>query len=230
MKFVFMGDSHTWPLVQGAREFGGDHVIVPQPLGSQRYLCEPFFREHEGRIVTTNPDVRSYLDFLPIDEHRDAIYVLSVGFHTAHFTWVTKNFSHIDTLQAERWAISSAAFDEVFLAKQQFQMEFVRAMKRIGMRLIVVEAPRLFRESSYCTDSNVDTIRWVDQRVRNNFANFLNTEGIPVIRLKPHMIDDDGFMSPLYRNEKEGDQHHANAKLGKELMPDIISIATSGVI
>ena len=223
MKVVFLGDSHTWPLVQGVKSTNPPFEVKAQPLGSQRYLCEPFFSAEESSIIITNPNAAKFVKSLPLPGYEDAPHVVSMGFHTAHFTWIAKNFGHIDTLSNERWAISTVAWDAIIEAKQRPQIEFLRALRKLVPSIVAVEAPRLFAASEYCQGRNLDTIRFIDNRVRETFVAFLKKEGIPVIRLLPHMVDSDGFMSATYRSEKEGDQHHANSRIGAELAPAIMA-------
>lgn len=189
------------------------------PLGSQRFLCDPFFELESDGITITKPELSKYIQQLPHPAFPDASYVVSVGFHTAHFSWVSKDYAHFDTHKAERWALSDASFDAIFKARQQYQMAFVKEMQRLVPALVIVEAPRLFRDSDYVKDRNIETIRYIDDRVRDQFAAFLEDQGIPLVRLKPEMIAADGFMSPVYRNKTEGDQHHASPQLGEELAP-----------
>ncbi|WMW58605.1 hypothetical protein RE411_21965 [Agrobacterium pusense] len=223
MKVVFLGDSHTWPLVQGIKSTNPPFEVKAQPLGSQRHLCEPFFALGDKSIKITAPDATKFVQSLPLLGYENAPYVVSMGFHTAHFTWIAKKFSHLDCLGEERWAISSAAWDAIIEAKQRHQMEFLKALKEIVRSVTLVEAPRLFAASDYCKGRNIDTINFIDNRVRETFVSFLAKENIPVVRLLPQMIDSDGFMKPEYRSEKDGDQHHANAKIGIELAPEIIA-------
>ncbi|MBT9293159.1 hypothetical protein [Prosthecodimorpha staleyi] len=223
MDIVFLGDSHIWSLVKGVKSINPSLKVKSQPLGAHQHLCDSFFTADGSSITITKPELTKYVQSLPLPGYENAPHIVSIGFHSAHFTRVARNFGHLDTLKRERWAISTATWDAIIEAKQRPQMEFLRALKKVVSSVVVAEAPRLFAASEYCQGQNLDTIRFIDNRVREIFASFLEKECIPAVRLLPHMIDIDGFMSPEYRSNKDGDQHHANSKIGEELAPYIFS-------
>jgi len=232
MKLFFIGDSHIAPLAKGTGQYITDHnvgvSISARPLGSQRYLCEPFFSISDQEITFTNPNVTKYIRALPANDLHtaDTVYVMSLGFHTAHFSWISKTFCHLLTRDSERWALSTSAFDAIFEEKQKFQKNLLRAMKGLSLKVVVVETPRLFESSDYVVGRNAATVKFIDNRVRETFSDFLISENIKCVRLKPSMIEDE-FMLPEYRSATIGDQHHASSRLGYELASEILKEARS---
>jgi hypothetical protein len=217
------GDSHTGALKRGLMQLerlqrvpAGFQVQV-QGMGSGAHMIRPFFRDLGDCAQITEPTFQDHVTQLPLPtpDGLQTVYCWSGLFHFAKVwrdkTWATHRPATIDGVHPP---VSTGMLRETILEWFRYQLAVLEVLKRNGCRVLAVESPRPFRHHPALASNPAEVVAAVDRICQDVMLGELQARSIPLVRIPQDWVDDEGFMQPEWRHEKETDPHHASARFG----------------
>ena len=209
MKIIIVGDSHTGPLNRGLQSLQSEQKfqgVKVAPIGAGALMNERFFEEREGFVEITVTDAISSIKRLPYGEEFDW-YGVSGPLHVQPI--VLDPFFYGNTPQP----VTNALLKRLVLDRKQHSLAFMAVLKKLGLNVFVVEAPRTFPHHPGLP-RDLSRVSRMEERCRAIIMDRLAEMGIPLIALPPEALDANGMMKAEFRHESESDKHHANAAFG----------------
>jgi hypothetical protein len=169
-------------------------------------MNERFFEEREGFVEITVEDSISSIKRLPTEERFDW-YGVSGPLHVQPI--VLDPFFYGNTPQP----VTNSLLKRLVLDRKQHSLTFLASLKKLGLNVFVVEAPRTFPHHPDLP-RDVSRVGRMEERCRAIILEKLADMEIPVIALPSGALSEHGLMKPEFRHENENDKHHANAAFG----------------
>jgi hypothetical protein len=228
------GDSHTWAIAQGLRslqnrgELAGIEYLA-RPLGSHSHFHRPFFTETDENIEFTNPEIRKFMTHYPVS-NTDDIHLLCMGFHSV-FLFEDPTFR--TNVPLRFWnggsgsPMSRALWLRIVENHQKYYRLFFDALRRRGLKVIVIEAPKPFAHHKGVSLARRDVVYEVDRSYRAALASWLEERSILVVNVDPQCLNVDGFMHETFRHPDQNDGHHGNEMYGQIMARRIVELAKS---
>ncbi|MBU2962615.1 hypothetical protein KO516_17645 [Citreicella sp. C3M06] len=219
MKILVTGDSHTGALAQGLALLRpnlptGIDILV-KPLGGGHILPTPFFRDAGSHAVITDPDYRRNFHRLPPQAFQADVIALSAPLwpmRVMHkMVWSRQS---IDMAVPGGQPVSRALFRRVVLEDQRYVLALCELLKRIGMPVVALSPPVMFRDHATLRHVDPVLVRRMFDLYRQIMLAELVERGVAVVDVPPHCLDSEGYMRPEFRHETPEDEHHANAAFG----------------
>lgn len=119
--------------------------------------------------------------------------------------------------------MSRQIIERMVLDFQKEALNFTRLLRRFCLKVFAIEAPHPFKDHRAIAQLEMrpDVIVAVDRMYRTVIRLALEDMSVPTMGVPPECLGSDGFMKPEYRSERKGDQHHANAAYGRQMMSQL---------
>ncbi len=228
MTVLLLGNSQARALIlaydrrlKNGTQPNGQNLDI-RPLGSGRELLGEFYSERDEAIVTHTQHYQS-MTFSRNDLKYDAIGIAAPLYTLAVCgTKDWKNFrpSHLSGSGAP---VSRGLFGAMAAYNQRHTLGFIDSLQKLGKRVFVVEAARLFRHHESVAFCGAEVISEVDRLYRDIIIQELQKRSVPVVYVPARHLDDLGFMRDEHRLATEGDQNHANIDFGDIMIDEIAS-------
>lgn len=209
-KVLITGDSQTAALRQGlsileqARALPKDLDISIQPLGAGSHLTSPFFKKADGKITILERVYKRRIPVLPMDGDV-SMYGFSGNIHTIRvlrdIDW--RDYAPSPTAKREN-AVSLGFMQKLFEADQRYILAFLDAMKSLGMKVFVIDAPRPFQHHPMFEQCRKDVLMHLDREYRRYILNELAARDIDVIATPDECVDAEGFMLAEFPPRRAG--------------------------
>ncbi len=217
-QIVVLGDSHAHCLRLAQAQ--PDPTFSFKAFGAVKQSIY-FHHRVEGKtikLLEQNWKVRQ----LPLEEshigNADVLYVLSLPHNYAP---LLRNIEYdrftIDPANSDRAFMSVAAVNALIHRRNRLGIALAVDMKRIGLNVATVEAPRIFVNKPYEGDPLMSAEICFRYFIETNKA--LKEAGIPVIHQPARTIDSSGYTKGEYASE--ADQQHGNTRFYQEVLKDI---------
>ena len=234
MKVLLLGNSQI-VAIRNAIQRRSDSVnsaafkFTARPVGSGREILAGLHQIVENRVVTQS----SFYHPLSLGADTEFGFVgvaaplYSLGL-CADRGWL--NFRP-PGLPVPGTPVSRAAIAAAAVHFQRKTLAFVEDLRRVGVRVFVIEAARLFAHHDVLSSIGLEKVAAVDSIHRSAIVQHLHRAGIPFVPLSASVFDAAGFMLDRYRSETPGDQNHGNAELGEVVLSSIEGfLATHGPV
>lgn len=236
LRLRVIGDSHTTALAEGwerlrlSPDHAGRNVQV-KPLGTGKMLEYRFF-DYDGRGIRWIPS--SYADAFRSLAGRDdlvrddVIYGLSLGYHTAKIAasscWIRACPWRLAP-RLERAAISDAVVREMATSYAQHSLALFEALKEMGVRFFVIEAPPLKQDwKAFGKGIPPESAVEVDRLFRDAISTRLAEIDVSHLPPPSSTVNDRGFLKAEFAFAPH-DPHHANAAYGEIVMIEALGLA-----
>ena len=230
MRVSVIGDSHIAALSRAyehLRAEGGwlDGIEISFGGASAREWKSGSFIDHGDRVEFTAERFRKLFGASSLRQGKAGKHIvgLNVFYHSAP-VWRSRQWlDHVPMGMAGN-RLSSNVIEQIILDDQEANLKLVAALRRMGMRLFAIEAPRPFMTHLAITRGGLkpEVVAAVDSLYRNTIRTALDGLAVPTLTLPPGCFDASGFMKPNYKSETAGDQHHANLMFGMEMLQRMI--------
>lgn len=225
MRVVVFGDSHTKALSLGWKRI--ERTGAPDGVDARIFgtigpaLCKPFFADRGDHIkLEISGADPADCRFPPADEvPGETVYGLLALLHSAR-VWRHKQWERYAPLPVSGnvTPVSAALVRRLALDDQHYMLQLLDAMLRLKLKVFAIEAPAIFAHHPLAQSERRDTVMAVDRIYRAAILAELERRKVPVLRLPPDSVSEDGFMEPRYRSNRTNDNHHANSVFGRLLM------------
>lgn len=228
MKILVTGDSHTGALAHGAKQLrptlpDGVEVLV-KPLGGGHILPTPFFEDRGTHAEIVDPEYRRNFHRIPPLAWPPDVIALSAPLwpmRVMHgMVWPKHS---IDSAVPGGQPISRALFRRIVLADQRHVLGLCSLLTRVGMPVVAVSPPVMFRDHATLKHMAPGRVRAMFDLYREIMLGELAARDVPVIDVPPECLDAEGFMRPEYRHPDPKDEHHANAAFGERMMARLMA-------
>jgi hypothetical protein len=227
---LIIGDSHARVIALGQDELPAssparDYDV--RMLGIGRTFLRKFYTVGEDGVSLSSERRRDILRGAigtdVIDQSVGDIF-LSLGFHGIYFynssTW--RNFRIVER-EDDRSFISQSAFSLMVMRFNYHILAFISALKRAGLKPVVIAAPALPR--SFIDNPRVggvtpDELVALDAAYRDVMASILRKRRVPVI-LPPEGTSEDGCLKEEYRRSTEVHEYHGDASYGALVLAQV---------
>ncbi len=237
MKVLITGDSHTAALKLGADmlisngELNLEYQIYMRQLGSGATFDKPFFVDRGEFAEITNELHKKRIKRLPLSKEQEDFeyYGISAPLLTIRL-WGDKQYWTKFTpfsSQGDQAPISASLLRYIVLQDQIHMTQLIELLKRVGVKVFVIEAPKPFKHHPAIKIAGNKVITYVDQFYRQVMKDWLAEKGVPIINVPSACYDADGFMLETYRNDNRLDRTHANKQFGAVMVKEIISFLKS---
>ncbi len=191
-----------------------------RPLGSGRELQGAFYSERDGALVTHSQHYHS-MNFSRKDAKYDAIGI-AAPLYTLAICGTTdwKNFRP-SSFAGPAAPVSTGLIGAMAAYNQRHTLGFIDSLQKLGKRVFVVEAARLFRHHENVAFCGAEVVSEVDRLCRDTINQELQKRSVPVVYVPARHLDDLGFMRDEHRLATEGDQNHANIDFGDIMIDEI---------
>jgi hypothetical protein len=199
MKIFITGDSHMRALKRGVEmlinqgEMPDDFQFEAQMLSGGNAMAKPYFVD-KGDFV----EFVGRLKRLPFpEEHGTYDYFGMCGLLHATRLWrIVKNWSNCTPFEPkeDQIPISISLLRHVVFQEQMYNMQLIEIFMRIGIKVFVIEAPKPFKHSKAMIEGNPEINCYVDSYYKNIMTEWLDSKGVPIIRVPSECYDDNGFM------------------------------------
>lgn len=234
MKILVTGNSHTATLSKGYRSRneqaqgdGQDAELFFAPLGRSAYFHEDFFAKRRRRVVITHPQMRRRVHrFAPEDPYEWYALccpMVSTRLLRSRQTWETFDLPDETTGRAP---MSQTLLNQILDQDQRQACGFARSLARLGLRVVVVEPPRLFRHVPVAKRLGAERCLEVDRLLRGRAREILERSNIPVATVPEEAVDEDGFMKDEL-SEGAANYWHGNAAFGDLMVTSLLATVQS---
>lgn len=218
MNVFITGDSHTGALnrgLQSLQERGIATSFKVTPLSAGLLMNTPFFEERDGYVEITIADKIRTLPRLPVDpsEGEFGWYGLCAPLHVQPI--VLDRFFYGKVPQP----FTPALLKRLVLDRKKYSINLLVVLKRLGVRVFVVETPRTFPHHPKLPN-DLSRVGEIETRCRDVVFEELARLDVPVVRLPKRALRPDGLMSEEFRHEHEADGHHGNAAYGAMMIEE----------
>lgn len=232
MKIIVTGDSHTAALKLGTDMLVSqgalpkDYKIDVQQLGGGLSLTKPFFVDKGDFAEMSQQKHQKRIQSLPFSDEQEPYkyYGICGPLHTVRL-WRNKDYWQKYTPlapQGDQAPISTSLLRHIILQDQLYIMQLVELLKRVGVKVFVVEAPKPYRHHPILELVDPDVIAYIDSFYRRVIRECLAAKEVPIIDVPNACYDADGFMLEAYRHDNPMDGYHANKEFGAIMIKEII--------
>lgn len=233
MNIIITGDSHTATLKLGLDALVNQgeilsHDIRVKPLGPGGIFSKPFFIDKGDHAQIANGRFRQRLKRLPLPNKKDhSVYYGLSGPFLPFKIWRDKDWLHYTPLATEenKFPVSNSLLRRVVLDDRKYILQLLEVLKRIGVKVFVMEAPMPMRNPLRSDLIDSELITYLDSFYRKTIKEWLDQRGIPVVEVPSDCYDSDGFMYDTYNR---GDGHHANDAFGALMIKKAIDLVNTG--
>lgn len=235
-----LGDSHLAALRRGydldPRMTGGRSVAF-HPFGAGSSAVRPFHevasdgasvRMHGKGWRNLTLHARSFTE----PGGQDAIVALSLPLHSGRVLRDVGWDRHVPWSLVRQEgdgegeiALSDQAVAAILQDDYRHALAFAEALGNLGLRLLVIEAPRPFDHAPFLSRMRLDVCQHVDRTYRTEVRARLQAAGVPVVDQPDATVSQDQTTLPAYRHETPGDFLHANAAYGQLAMASVLAAA-----
>lgn len=230
MRVSIIGDSHISALSR-AYEFVRAEGSWPEGFdisfggASAREWKTGGFIDHGDQVEFTSERFRKMFGVGLVKQGKAGrrIVGLDILYHSAP-VWRNRQWLNHVPMGMTGTRLSSNVIEQIILDDQETNLKLAAALRRMGMRIFAIEAPRPFISHLAITRGglNPDVVAKVDGLYRGTIRAALDGLSVPTLTVPPDCFDAAGFMKPGYKSETAGDQHHANAGFGIEMLQRMI--------
>lgn len=227
MNVLITGGSHTGALNLGHKRILSEKKLDTKfsivPLGGGITLAGRFFEVRDNQIDIIDPRYRRNLAQIPPANFScDAI-----GFCTVLYSrpiWYYKDWSKyaVSQVPGDRIPVSRAMLSRLIHDDAKNVIEFLDALKILGLNPFVIEGPRPFRHNREIVTVGKSEVIIIDNSYRELVSQILHEKNIPIVHLPKYTYDEDGFMLESYRSERSDDKTHANGEFGRLMLEEIV--------
>ena len=216
------GDSHTAALQRGldqmlASGWTPGFELDVTGLGSGADLATEFFVDHGSHAEITHEAYRRRIQILPTPRAvaRKSVHVWSGLFHFPK-VWRAREWSKFRpaSVPGREAPVSRAVVRDTLLHWFGQQLALMAVIRRTGVPVLALETPRPFRHHPSLRAVRPEVAIGLDRTCLEMMDAELRALGIPVLRIPPACLDQDGFMQERWRSENPKDPHHGNAEFG----------------
>jgi len=237
MKIFVTGDSHTAALKTGADllisqgDVPQDCQIDVQQLGGGISMTTPFFIDRGDFAEMTHEKHLRRIKRLPFADEQQYYdwYGICGPLHATRI-WRNKDYWQNYTPftpEGGQAPVSASLLRHVVVQEQHYTMQLLELLKRVGVKVFVIEAPKPYKHHPILELVNQDIIAYVDEFYRKVMREWLASKDVPVIDVPGACYDADGFMHEAYRHDNPADGYHANKQFGAVMISEIIGFAKS---
>ncbi|MCB1379370.1 MAG: hypothetical protein KDK89_13540 [Alphaproteobacteria bacterium] len=231
MNVTIAGDSHIGvlakALVQMQEEGMWPADLVVRCDGANEGLWrQGFYADQGDRLDIVDLRFRRILGFhsLSLGEPVDQVLGLCVHYHSNRF-WRHRQWLKFAPMgmQTKETPLSRQLIEQMALDDQEDMLNFTRLLRRFGLKVFAIEAPRPFRDHEAIARMKLrlDVVVAVDRMYRTAIRLALEGMSVPTLGIPLESLGSDGFMKPEYRSDREGDKHHANVDHGRLMMQQL---------
>lgn len=202
------------------------------PLGRGGLVPTAFFEvdETSETVRTIAPDWQNR-SFAAKDLHdTDGIdlLVVSMALNTSRILRDVSWHTHVPALMVQspdESPLSDAVVEALFLQDCEYAIAFVAALKAAGIRVAVLEAPRLFARAHVLKRQRLDVSLRIDEWYRAFVKGALRDKGVPVIGQPVQTLTSSGLTRAEFDHENPKDSHHGGIPYGKLALDSILDSA-----
>lgn len=233
------GDSHLGSLMRGLHESTDPALTARRiefwPLGSARMTQGDFFQvdPHDCSVSTVAGafgDRRFSPESVELDGELPLLAV-SLPLHSARVVRNAIWKTHVpwSLIEGEHETpLSDQAVDALIEADSCRAVDFVVQLKKAGLSVVVLEAPRFFENATFLSNKRLDIHTHLEARYRQCVIARLEKAGLAVIRQPSETITERGTTDPAFDHDDPEDQHHANARYGELMLAALAAYADGG--
>ncbi len=237
MKVIITGDSHTAALrsgldmLMGLDDLPQDLQIDIKQLGGGGGLRTPFFIDRGSYAEMTDPTHQKRITRLPVSDEQESYgyYGICGPLHTIRL-WRNKDYWQKYTpftSQGGQAPISTSLLRHIVLQDQRYIMQLVGLLKRVGVKVFVIEAPKPYRHHPILELVDPNAIIYIDGFYRKVIREHLAELDVPVIDVPNACYDAEGFMLEEFRHDSPTDDYHANKEFGAIMIKQTIEFLKS---
>jgi hypothetical protein len=230
MNTVIFGDSHAAALKVGSDVFKcnegwpQDQRITVTRLGSADTMIRPYFIDQGEYAEITHQEQALCIKRLPFAETEASYdYYGFCGPLNAGRLWrKVNNWLNFSPFagQANLAPVSTGLLKQVILEEQRYNRQLIELLKRVGVKVFVIEAPKPYKHHPVLSEVNPDVIVYIDHFYKTVMKDWLVSQDIPIISIPRQCYDSDGFMLDKFKVEQDG--IHANKKFGVIMIKEIL--------
>lgn len=238
MKVMITGDSHTAALKLGVdmlvaqNDLPQDYQLDVQQLGGGKSLTMPFFVDKGDFAEMSQEKHQKRISRLPFSDEQEpyAYYGICGPLHTVRL-WRNKDYWQKYTPLTPKKGqapISASLLRHIILQDQLYIMQLVGLLKRVGVKVFVIEAPKPYRHHPILEVVDPNVITHIDGFYRKVIRECLASKDVPVIDVPSACYGADGFMLETFRHDNPMDGYHANKEFGAIMIKQVIEFLKSG--
>ncbi|MDD5271360.1 MAG: hypothetical protein PHU14_01450 [Methylovulum sp.] len=237
MKAIIIGDSHTAALklgadiLKGQEDWPSEYQVEVERLGGANSMVNPYFIDRGDYAEIINEKQAKNIQRLPFVEEGSqcAYYGFSGPLHASRLWRRQMNWPNFTPFapKGNQAPISTGLLKHVVFQEQIYTMQLVELLKRVGIKLFVIEAPKPYRHHRILEKVSPDIISYIDRFYKNAMKDWLESKGVPIISIPSHCYDADGFMYDTFRNEALDDGLHASKEFGALMINEVIKFLKS---
>lgn len=232
MKVIITGDSHTATLKLGLDALVNQgealgHDFTVRPLGPGGIFSKPFFIDKGDHAQIANGRFRQRVKRLPFPAKNDRIAYYGIsGAFLPYKIWRDNDWLQYTPLaeKKNKLPVSNALLRRVIMDDRQHVLRLLEVLKRMEVKVFVVEAPRPMRHTTTLELLDTEAVSYIDAFYRKTIKEWLDQRGIPVAEVPTDCYDSEGFMYDVYNR---GDGHHANEAFGALMIKKVIDLVNT---
>ena len=230
MRLLLGGDSHVVALGNALREAGiGDAPFDgarAEKMFSFPETLKDFFEVRQNRVELHGALARDAMQRLGGTAHiepSDDVLVLCLGFTTTKLVrWAVWERIRPWSCPGRQLPVSDGQIKAMALDHWKYSLAFLKALRDLGVRLVVVEAPPPCDTDPSITERRTpEMLLTVDRLARDAAREAL--KDFSIVPTPPEAAHQ-GFLRPEYRKNLR-DHHHAGPSYGRLVLPSILEAA-----
>jgi hypothetical protein len=194
-----------------------------RPFGVGQLMSTRFCNLAAGQVNIFRPSMRRQISSFPVSDIRT--YGYCAPLHTMRLVrrpdW--KTFAPVNLSSPSQAPVSTGMLRSLILSDQRGNLLFIEMMKRVGLEVFVIEAPRPFRHHPVFTEGVSEEIAlFVDEEYRRVMRAALGRRSVTVVEVPRETYDSAGFTHEKYKTQDPQDFHHGNLAFGRLMLSAII--------
>jgi hypothetical protein len=240
MKNIIFGDSHVWSMIDGYKKLfpdklnslhnnffeSEDFIFMPRHglnWFDPDFVCaDDVFRIHKDIVKNETP-----VDLIiPLNENsfNSCYYFSSIFFSSVLFAHKLWKEYRLPKSQFNRSRLV-LTYDEINILIDksiESRIRLILKMKEIGLKISIIESPKLMRKIEKLHYTDFETIINLDYLYRDRVLKKLQETEINYILCPQSTYDDEKFTLLNYERNDPTDPHHANDLWGSTMISLII--------